>query len=57
MQYVLPIVVIIAYLKGYYDFFANHEPAQRIAWMAFAVLLMLVIFGIVFFTERKKKSA
>lgn len=57
MQYVLPIVVIIVYLKGYYDFFANHEPAQRIAWMAFAVLLMLVIFGIVFFTGRKKKSA
>ena len=24
MQYVLPIVVIIVYLKGYYDFFANH---------------------------------
>lgn len=57
MQYVLPIVVIIVYLKGYYDFFANHKPAQRIAWMAFAVLLMLVIFGIVFFTGRKKKSA
>lgn len=57
MQYVLPIVVIIVYLKGYYDFFANHEPAQRIAWMAFAVLLMIAIFGIVFLTGRKKKSA
>ena len=57
MQYVLPIVVIIVYLKGYYDFFANHELAQRIAWMAFAVLLMLMIFGVVFLTGRKKKSA
>ena len=57
MQYVLPIVVIIVYLKGYYDFFANHEPAQRIAWMTFAVLLMVVIFGIVFLTGRKKKTA
>ena len=57
MQYVLPIVVIIVYLKGYYDFFANHEPAQRIAWMAFAVLLMIAIFGIVLLTGRKKKSA
>lgn len=57
MQYILPIIVVFVYLKGYYDFFANHEPAQRYGWMAFAVLLIVVIFGIVFLTGRKKKSA
>ena len=54
MQYILPVIVTIVYLKGYYDFFAVQPTGTRIAWMAFAVLLLLVIFGVSIFTGRKK---
>ena len=54
MQYILPIIVTIVYLKGYYDFFAVQPTGTRIAWMAFAALLLLVIFGVSIFTGRKK---
>lgn len=54
MQYILPIIVTIVYLKGYYDFFAVQPTGTRVAWMAFAVLLLLVIFGVSIFTGRKK---
>lgn len=56
MQYILPIIVVFVYLKGYYDFFANHTASSRIAWMAFAVILLLLIFGVSLFTGRKKKT-
>lgn len=55
MQYILPIIVTIVYLKGYYDFFAVQPIGTRVAWMAFAVLLLLVIFGVSIFTGRKKQ--
>ena len=54
MQYVLPIIVTIVYLKGYYDFFAGQPTVTRIGWMAFALVLLMVIFGVSLFTGRKK---
>lgn len=54
MQYVLPIIVTIVYLKGYYDFFAGQPTGTRIGWMAFAIMLLLVIFGVSLFTGKKK---
>lgn len=56
MQYVLPIIVTVIYLKGYYDTFASKGNNILIPWMCFAVLLLLVIFGISLFTGKKKKS-
>ena len=56
MQYVLPIIVTVIYLKGYYDTFAAKGNNILIPWMCFAVLLLLVIFGISLFTGKKKKS-
>ena len=56
MQYVLPIIVTVIYLKGYYDTFAAKGKNILIPWMCFAVLLLLVIFGISLFTGKKKKS-
>lgn len=54
MQYILPVIVVIIYLKGYYDFFANHQLWQRIAWMVFAVVLLAVFLGVSIFTGRRK---
>lgn len=57
MQYILPLIVIVVYLKGYYDFFAAHTLASRVGWMIFAVALLALIFGGALFTGRKQHSA
>ena len=54
MQYILPLIVVIIYLKGYYDMFSGTSTAVFVSWMCFAVLLLFVIFGVSIFTGRKK---
>ncbi len=54
--YILPIIVTIIYLKGYYDTFKNKGTGLLIFWMCFACVLLLVIFTISIFTGRKKKA-
>ena len=54
MQYILPLIVVIIYLKGYYDMFSGKSTAVFVSWMCFAVLLLFVIFGVSIFTGRKK---
>lgn len=56
MSYILPVIVIVIYLKGYYDTFASQGTGTLIAWMCFAVLLLAIIFGISIFTGRKKNK-
>lgn len=56
MQYILPLIIIVIYLKGYYDTFAPQGTVTLICWLCFAVLLLGIIFGISIFTGRKKKS-
>lgn len=48
MAYVLPAVIVIVYLKGYYDTFAGRGLHVLIPWMIFAVVLLMAIFFIVF---------
>lgn len=57
MSYILPLIVIVIYLKGYYDTFKAQSTGVLIGWMCFAVLLLVVIFGISIFTGRKKKKS
>lgn len=51
MTYILPLIVVVIYLKGYYDTFASKGRAMLIGWMLFAVLLL----GVIFFVAGKKK--
>ena len=37
MSYVLPLIIILVYLKGYYDMFSSREPAVFLFWMLVAV--------------------
>ena len=55
MSCLLPIIIIVVYLKGYYDTFAKMGTATLIGWMIFAVLLLAVIFAIAFHDKNKKK--
>lgn len=59
MTYVLPLIIIVVYLKGYYDFFVGKGMAMLVGWMVFACLLLvgilLVASGVL--NKKKKDSA
>lgn len=46
MKYVVPFIVIVIYLKGYYDMFAPKGMNYLIPWMIVAILFLLFIFKI-----------
>ena len=52
MSYVLPVIIVVIYLKGYYDMFAGRGTAVLAGWMAAAVLFL----GFVLFCASKKGS-
>lgn len=56
MQYILPAIVTVIYLKGYYDAFREKGTAMLVGWMCFAVALLALIFGVGLFTGRKKQQ-
>ncbi len=57
MQYILPLIVCVIYLKGYYDFFIPQGKTTTILWMCFAAAMLIVIFGITIFTGKKRVKA
>lgn len=42
----LPAIIVSVYLKGYYDTFAGKGIGVLTCWMIFAILLLLMIFGV-----------
>ena len=44
MLYVIPAIVVVIYLKGYYDTFAPMGVKTLVCWMAVAVILLAIIF-------------
>lgn len=48
MSYILPVIILVIYLKGYYDTFAKQGMVSLIFWMVFAVVILAAIFAIVF---------
>lgn len=57
MTYVLPLIILIIYLKGYYDLFAPKGRAMLIGWMALALLFVFFIAWITgVFGQKKKKE-
>ena len=42
VRFILPVIVGIIYLKGYYDKFS--DSGRLLAWMAVAVLYLLFVF-------------
>ena len=57
MTYILPLIITIVYLKGYYDTFAPKGREILIGWMIFAVLLLAAIVAVVLRPASSKKSA
>lgn len=54
MSVILPLIIIVVYLKGYYDTFVKQGTAALIGWMSFAVFLVLCCLGIAFGWMKKK---
>ncbi len=55
MSVILPIVIAIIYLKGYYDFFKPQGMALTGRWLIVAVVLLVVVFGVAFYKPKQKK--
>lgn len=54
MKYIIPLIVVVIYLKGYYDLFAPLGLNYLIPWMVVACLMLLFIFWLVFSKQKKK---
>lgn len=54
MTYILPAIIIIVYLKGYYDTFKKFDTVTLVCWMVFAVVLLAAIMAA---TLRKPKKS
>ena len=54
MKYILPIIIMVVYLKGYYDTFSKMGTVVLVGWMTFAVLLLGVIWGIALKKQKSK---
>ena len=54
MTYVLPLIIVVVYLKGYYDKFSSRPASVFAGWMAFAVCLLGFIAYIAFYQKKEK---
>lgn len=55
VTYALPLLIIIIYLKGYYDYFKGSSELMFVCWMAFAVLLLAFVLYCAF--SKGKRNA
>lgn len=52
-SYILPVIIIVIYLKGYYDTFAKMGVRMLAFWMTFAVLLLGFVMAVAFYRKEK----
>lgn len=56
MSWILPLIICVIYLKGYYDTFESYGTKTLIFWMSFAVILLVSLFIIVFSKAEKSRD-
>ncbi|MBQ1544785.1 MAG: sodium-dependent transporter [Clostridia bacterium] len=56
IAYVLPLIIIVIYLKGYYDMFHEKPVGLMIGWFIFALLLLGFIFYVALYRPSKKEA-
>ena len=54
MSYGLPAIIILVYLKGYYDYFKPKGTGMLIGWIALAIVLVAAILFIAFKPQKKQ---
>ena len=55
MTYIIPLIVVVIYLKGYYDLFSPQGLNYLIPWMCIAFAFLFVIGWFVFTKSKKNK--
>ena len=53
MTYVLPAIVVVIYVKGYWDMFSHKGWKYFLAWMAVAAIFLFVVGWFVFGGRKK----
>ena len=53
MTYIIPVIVVIIYLKGYYDMFSPLGVKYMIPWFAVAAFFLIVIFRLALVHKKK----
>lgn len=53
MSYILPLIIVVVYLKGYYDTFAKYGTATLVTWMVIGVAMLALVLS---FTLRVKNK-
>ena len=56
MQYILPLIVVIIYLKGYYDMFKPKGMEYLVPWMIIGVAMLALVVWIAFGHSKSKKD-
>ena len=56
MTYILPAIIIVVYLKGYYDTFSPMGTKTLIGWMAFGCIMVAAILGVSFYKGKPVKK-
>lgn len=57
MTYILPFIIVIIYLKGYYDKFAEQGIKYLLSWIAVAVLLLALLVWMITGKPENRKSS
>ena len=55
MLYVIPAVVVVIYLKGYYDMFSPKGLAVLAVWMIVSLLVLAFVGWIIFGNKKTKR--
>lgn len=56
MTYVLPLIILVIYFKGYYDMFSPYGTATLCVWMIISVILAAFIMWLALGKSRKTKA-
>lgn len=56
VSYVVPLLIVLVYLKGYYDMFKGFSTPTLVFWMAIALVFLGCIFGVALLTGRKSNT-
>ena len=54
MTWILPLIIAVVYLKGYYDTFKEKGTGMLVGWMVFAVLLLSILLGLILKKPKEK---
>ncbi len=56
MTYIVPLLIVVVYVKGYYDLFAPKGTKALAFWMGVAALLLMGVFAIIFLGNKKSNG-